>query len=202
MPIISGGSSGSGGSSLTTYRKNTSKVVSGTTGATDLLNGEITIGANKLGATSILKMSMRGDWKQNSGGTADSPRFQVILGGSTIIDTGTPTIAIFNSASRKSWRAELEIANQNATNSQWVSLWIYMGGLVTAGMNAAAPTTGEGFWGCVLSTTTSSAFLAAEIGNTGAVDMTSARSLVFNVINASSSANYDVTLFNALAVIF
>jgi hypothetical protein len=102
----------------TTYRKTTAKAVNTTTAATDLLNGEITIAAGVMGATGSLRLQAWGDNINNSGGAAAPPRFQLILGGTTLLDTsatGTTTVA---DATRRGWSLDATILNTGAANSQ------------------------------------------------------------------------------------
>lgn len=184
----------------TTYRKSTAKAVNTSTAATDLLNGEITIGANVMGTTGRVRLTASGDLLQNSGGAAVVPRFQLIFGGTTLFDTGTAgSLTIANGATRGQWKLIAEIANLNAAGSQEAQfrLDLYNGGNVFAASNGAAFTTGQGRYG-VLDIGVN--FLALATGmTTSALDTTTAKALVLNTINGSASASYETKLYSALA---
>lgn len=194
------------GAAPLTYRKITPRTVNTTVAATDLLNGEITVGAGALPATGVMRITMFGDWLQNSGGLAAPPRFQLVLGGTTLIDTGAgPGAALNLSASRGAWEASALVAANNATNAQNISwkhsVWASVTGSVS-GTNGSVFTTGQGAYQGIATRANSSntdSFMCAAAGfNTGTKDMTAAQTLVVNVINGSASATYETRLFNAL----
>jgi hypothetical protein len=51
---------------------------------TDLLNGEITIGAGVMGTNKLARLTAFGDYKQNSGGATNAYRFQLLLGATAV----------------------------------------------------------------------------------------------------------------------
>lgn len=184
---------GGSGTTITTYRKTTTKTVVSSTTATDLLNGEITIGAGVMGTTGTLKLRAWGDLLINAGSTPSGQRFQVVFGGTTLIDTNT-TNGVTLSATRGSWWVEVDIANLGAANSQTTRFrgMIYApGGLGSGG--GSAFTTGKG------------ANARANINgvdyqgiNTGtSVNTANSCALVLNVINGVNSASYDTVLYSA-----
>jgi hypothetical protein len=180
------------------YRKTTTKAVNTTTSATDLLNGEITIGANVLGTSNLAFISAWGDWKQNSGGTAGPPQMQLLLGASTLIDTNSIGLTVPNAATREPWFVDALIMNSGATNTQIVKFNLRVYSSANPGNNlVAAFTTGTGVY---MGDNTTSLIEAAGV-TTGAVDTTSGQALKLNVINASASANYETKLFGCLVVI-
>jgi hypothetical protein len=194
-PIVTGGGP-------VTYRKTTPKIVNTTVAATDLLNGEITLAANDLGTNKVLKLAAHGDWKQNSGGNADPPRFQLLLGGTVLLDTGVPTgMAITTTATRFGWWIDATIAEVNgATNQQSVSIRGHVSHGVYNVMAWSAFATGEGSYG--VAGTGAGPFMSHLVGwNAGAKDGTTALALALNVINASASANYETALKDALVQI-
>lgn len=202
MPIISGGS-GSSGSSVTTYRKVTPKVVSGTVTETDLLNGEITL-TTRLTATAVVTIDLFGDYVQNIANATALPTLKLKLG-STVLFQWQPFSAILSSqssATRYGWSFRAVIANANATNSQKATLSGTWTGLSNSATTAAAAalTTGEGTHGMsnqtgVASIETMSAY------NTAAVDTTAAPALTFTTTNGTASTPYDITLAGCLVTI-
>lgn len=206
---LSGGTSGqvltaTGASSVafasgsTTYRKSTSKTVNTTIAATDLFNAEFTLAANDLSTTRVARISAHGDYKNNSGGAADVPRFQLVLGGTTILDTNVPGVATPNVATRYGWWIEATIAETGATNTQSVSIRGQVTHGAVPGAGSAVFTTGEGTYQCPVA----AIGLASFAGwNSGAKDGTGALTLVLNVINGSANANYETVLKDALVVI-
>ena len=178
---------------ITRYRKVTSKTVNTSTTPTDLFNGEITVGAGAMGTTGVLRGSAHGDWKQNSGGTANAPRFVLALGGTTLIDTNVITGAHPDLATRYGWEIEFKIANLTAsTQSVYFSLRGAAGDLVAAGVAFA---TGEGHYATLRSSNGNQ--LVANGWNSGAKDTTGALALTLTVTNASANANYETKLYAA-----
>jgi hypothetical protein len=183
-----------------TQRKTTPKPVNSTIAATDLLNGEITIGAGVLSSTGVLRLTADGDWLQHTGGNAAPPRFQLVIGGTTIIDTGTGTMLLPDAANRYGWHLEVVLRALNATNAQWARI---SGVLAANSPNIAQCgdfATGEGRYGNVYS---GGALMAVmlEGGASGSKDMTASQTLVLNVINGSASASYETRLLGALVEI-
>ena len=180
-----------------TYRKTTAKTVNTTTTATDLLNGEITIAANAIGATGKAVLTAYGDYLQNSGGTTNTWRFQLKLGATTLFDTGAIASALQASATRWPWRIVAEIHN-TATGAQvcYFTVDFTFGGTNTSG--SATFTTGEGRYGPA---SANAVQLGGSAYNTSSVDTTSAQALVLNVINPSASASCETKLTSALVQI-
>jgi len=184
---------GAGG--LLTYRKTTARSALNTNVATDLLNGEITIAANAIGATGILRFEFFGDKLNNSGLTSFCDRYQLIFGGVTLIDTGgaAGTAVLTTAATRYPWAVRGTIAN-TATNAQVVTFEFLMKTNNTTSANTTAFTTGEGVYDVQATT-----HMAHAVGyNTGAVDTTAACALVLNVINGTSTATNETKLTSAL----
>lgn len=178
-----------------TLRKTTPTVVNTTVAATDLLGAAITLGAGAMGTTGLVRLTAYGNFLQNSGGAAAPPRWQLVLGGTTIIDTGTSgTLA--NSANRGSFKIVVEILNSTAS-AQTTSFQLYLatqGGLATTIVNAF--TTGEGLM--VAQGGASNWNVVAQGDNTTAIATAGALALVLNVINGSASATYETKLLGAL----
>ena len=178
----------------TTYRKTTPKTVNTTVTETDLLNGEITVGAGVLGTTSVLRLTAWGDWLQNSGGGLAWPRFKLKLGATTIIDTGAGPVQVTSSALRGGWKIVAEIMNLGATNSQWANI---DGKIVSDNSGGTATfTTGEGGWsgGRRLD-------LRCRPRCSRVETPTVAQALVLSVINPSASASVETKLYGALVEI-
>lgn len=180
-----------------TYRVSTPVVVNTTVAATALINQ--TLAANDLGSTRVLRLSCGGDWKQNSGATPDLPRFQLSLGGTVLLDTGSPGVAIPNAATRYGWWIEARIAEANATNVQSVRITGTVSCGAVAGAGATAFTTGEGVYRALLNSTGSMGEFTGW--NSATKDGTGTLALVLNVINASASATYETVMKDALIVI-
>lgn len=181
------------------YRKTTAKTVVSTVAETDLLNGEITVGANVIGATGILRVTAWGDWKQNSGGATDIPRFKLKLGSSTLLDTSVMAANVAaNSANRFGWRICCEIQNLGAANSQWgtITVDLPMAGGGTFGVANFA--TGEGIIQTVLSTAAQTNMVKMVGGNSSAVDTSASVALVLSVILPTASANTEIVLKGAV----
>lgn len=176
-------------------RKNTAKTVNNTVAATDLLDGEFTIPGGAMGLDRILRISAWGDWKQNSGGTADMPEFQVSFAGTTLLDTGTPGLSLANSTTRFGWRIIIEMLNLGAANIQWVNICGMLASANTNASNGLAFATGRG---SIVNLYDLNEF---QGGNTGGADTTVDHLMHLNVVNAVSNANYETKLYGALAEI-
>jgi hypothetical protein len=177
----------------TTYRKTVAKAVNSTTSATDLLNGEITIAAGVMGTTGLVRLTAGGDWVQNTGAGAAPPRFQVIFGGTTLFDTGTPGATTIQNAGRAGWRLTVDILN-TATAAQAAIFNLVIGSVGGFTTGIVSFTTGEGVYG----TNGSRSDIVAPAATTATVNTANACSLVLNVINGSSSANYETKLLSAV----
>lgn len=181
---------------IASYRKVTAEAVNTTTSATDLLNGEVTIGAGVLGTTSMLRLTAFGDWKNASGSGAAPPRLQLILGSTTLVDTGV-TGTITTNAARYRWGVAATVMNLGATNAQWTDF--QFGSHITAASVAVQNvfTTGEGvYFGAGAYPN-----LDARGGNSSGVDTTVAQALILNVINGSANAAYETKLVGAVVEI-
>jgi hypothetical protein len=119
-----------------TYRKVTEKDVTNTTTETDLLNGEITIGAGVMGTNKAVRVLIQGDYLQNMGGTAVHT-IRIKFGGTTLwgqaVSDGAP------GATRKNVRLEFVIQNLNANNVQFM-----LGRYAIAGGSASVAGIGTG----------------------------------------------------------
>lgn len=200
MPFSGAGSGSSSG--IVTLRKVTSKQVLNTVTETDLLNGELTVSGNTMGATSIMQIAMWGDWVQNSGATAFVPLLKLKLGATTIFAWQTNTFNVNSSATRYSWQVNAIIASANAQNAQtasFTSWWSGASGIGTVAQDATL-TTGEGLQTALIGAN-SHAFIQANGYNSASLDMTQSQALVFTTTNATATATYDVTLKGALVTI-
>lgn len=188
---------------VTSYRKTTSKTVNTTTAATDLLNAEITVAAGAMSTTGWARVSAFGDMLQNSGGAAAPPRLQLVLGGTTLLDTGVSgTLAA--SASRMGWRFTADILNLGAANAQASNMLFFLTlGTNVATVTANTFTTGEGVYQGVLNASSGAAQMlqAAGMNPSTALDTSTSKTLVLNVINGSASASYETKLYGALVEI-
>lgn len=180
------------------YRKTAVKAVNTTTGATDLLNAEVTLAAGILGTTGGFELDAWGDWVQNTGGGVVAPRFQLLLGGTTIFDTGVGPSTTSN-AGRGNWNLTARILNAGSASAQtaYISFRIYgPGGFA---LTQGAFTTGTGFYMAPVAT------LAPGFGDgytTATVNTAVAAALVLNVINGSGSASYETKLSGATVEVF
>ncbi len=183
-----------------TYRKNTTKVVASTTSATDLLNGEITIAANALPATGVLRLTAWGTFLNNSGSSQNSPRLDLRLGSTLLLDTNVITGTTWSSnAAALPWKVVVEINAANATNSQIAQMILdYV--LVSSGAAAATFGTGVGIH-------RNDAALGgysqgkAQGTNSSSKDMTSAQLLELRATLPVANANCQATLLGALVEI-
>lgn len=181
------------------YRKNTAKQVVNTVAETDLLNGEITIGANVLGPNSILRLTAFGDWINNTGGPLIPPQFKLKLGGTSLFDTGQLGAIFSTSANRFGWKLVALIQNLTATSQ---SCSFLLDGVMGNGVGASAIAfiNGRGAYNAWVS----AGGFGLVNGNavaTAAKDTTTALALVLSVINGSANALYDTTLTAALVEI-
>lgn len=196
-------------SSTTTYRKSTTKAVTDTVADTDLLNGEITVGAGVMSTDRVVRLEAWGDWVQNSGASRTLPRFKIKLGGTptTVIDTG----AIGNlhagaSASRFGWKITCHIQNLGATNSQWTNFSLEIthadsGAAVGSGSRTVF-TTGAGQYSVIgLAGTVVGGLAFAEGGAASAIDTTAAMALILSVINPTATSTCETKLYGALVTV-
>jgi hypothetical protein len=175
----------------TTYRKTTSKTVNTTTAETDLLNGEISIGASVLGTAGLLRLTLIGlDFKNNSGGNVNF-RWRLKFGATTVFDTGNFQIQTGANRGPIAFQA---VCLNTATNAQdWSG---FVAGMYSANnlLPASLLTVGEG-------TLSSSTVSPMSWQNTSAEDTTTAKALVFSVQMDVSNANAEVKLLGALVEI-
>jgi hypothetical protein len=184
-----------------TYPKTTAKTVNTTVSETDLLNGEITIGAGVLGTTGVAELTAFGDFLNDSGSNQVFPRWKLKLGGTTLVDSGTIGATWGTAATRLPWRLSVEICNLGAANSQ--AVYVAMRGSATNGGAVTAHgvlTTGEGtyFVGYDSSFTLNRDLMTIDGFNTAAVDTSAAKLLEFTVTLPVSSANVEAKLYSAL----
>lgn len=186
---------------LTTYRKTTSKTVNTTVSPTDLLNGEITIGAGVMSTNKVARLTAWGDAKQNSGSADNPPRYQVIFGTTTVLDTGTSGNTNWaNLATRAGWKIVVEILNLGAANSQMVFLSIDQAAPNVSGTGLPVTfTTGEGTWGS--GNVNQPGTFIGRGWNTSAENTATAKALVVNVIHPNAHANTETKLTGALVEI-
>lgn len=179
-----------------TYRKTSAKQVVSTVTETDLLNGEITVGAGVMGATGVLRLTAWGDMVNNSAATQASVRLKLKLGATTLFDTNSVAAIWTSTAARFGWKVVAEIVNLGAANSQWGTLNFET--ILGAGANGAAGfVTGEGDF--LVSLVTGGAGIYKAFGGAAsAVDTTIAQALALSVILPAANANLDMTLKGAL----
>lgn len=188
----------------TTYRKTTSKAVNTTTAATDLLNGEIVLAGGVMGTTAQLRAVLWGDFQQDTGASQTLPQFQLVIGGTTMLDTGNGGGGWTTGATRVLWRVEIEALELGATNSQ---LWRMSGQLGPGDLtsrpstyNAQAFITGLGTYACRpygYGGETGPYLETFDGQTTSSLDMTTSKAFVFNVINVASNASYETRLLGA-----
>lgn len=171
------------------------KIVNTSTAATDLFSGGVSTPI--LGTSSIVRVTAWGDWLQNIGTTQAPPRFQVIFGGTTLLDTGTSG-TVTSGSTRRPWNIDFLIANQGATNVQKSRMVGFLGCVPSGTDVFNAFTTGEGIYS---ESNAAASYTGAWIqgkGAAGALDTTSAKTLVFNVINGNGGAAYETVLDGAI----
>lgn len=183
------------------YTKTTSKTVNTTVAATDLLNAEVTIAAGVMGTAGLVRLTAWGDCLFNVAGNPSPPRYQLLLGGTTLLDTSACGASQLGAASaiRAAWRITAEILNLGAANSQMSFLVLRQGTAVafaTAGQSAFTTGTGQYYTG---GGTANVSFIASAEGvnpSTG-VDTATSKTLVLNVINGNAGAGYETKLLGA-----
>lgn len=187
----------------TSLRKTTQKQVVNTVTETDLLNGEITVAANAIGASGLLRASLFGDWVNNTGGNVDIPRLRLKLGATTITDTGVVSVNFIQpDANRYAWSIAVTIMNLGATNSQWSTFKedFGLGGIAATG--SIRFVTGVGRASMLLNSAAPNAVLFwGDGGGSSAVDTTVSNVLAVTVVLPTASANLDMTLKGALVEI-
>ena len=181
------------------YRKNSSLQVSNSVAETDLLGGAITVAANALSSTGVLRLSAWGSLLNNSGVAQAAPRWKLKLGATTLLDTNTIASALATSANSASWQLSATIINLGVANSQDCTLdWRAVTGIGTAG--AVFFTTGSGAY--VAPTGTGGLSTIHATGrNPTAVDTTVAQALAFTVTLGAANVNYIASLTGAVVEI-
>lgn len=134
-----------------------------------------TVAANRMETNRMLRLSIFGDFLNNSGGTS-APTIKVKVGGTTIYDDAT--FAMAAGANRFPVRMQFEFAMQNATNT------MHLSGVVGIG-NAGGATTGIGN----LATDESNVDAEVSSGGTFTRDTTSSFAVVVTWTNSASDAN-------------
>lgn len=173
--------------------KSTSKTVNTSTAETDLFNGEIILPSSVMGSSERLQGWASYDIKNNTGAATNTPRFKLKLDSTVLFDTnttgGTPIAA---SATRGAGMVMFTLQELDATNAQEVTIEGYLvdGGKVTF-------TTGSGVYATNGSNDGQRYFGRSAV----AVDMTSARTVSFTVINPSANANWETKLYAAKVVV-
>lgn len=182
------------------YRKTTSKQVVNTTTETDLLNGEITLGAGVLGTTGVMRLTAWGVGLNNSASSFTSPRWKLKLGATTVLDTNAVTSAVswgsFNAV--RGWRLVAEIANAGATNAQTAAI---DGRHTATTTGTASPTdfaVGQGMY-AVDNADAQYFFTGANSGL--AIDTTVAQALALTMTLPGANASLYMTLLGAVVEI-
>jgi hypothetical protein len=176
------------GSGVTTYRKVTEKDVHTSVAETDLLNGEITIGAGEMSTNKIAKVILVGDYLNNSGAGV-TLTIAIKLGATTLYKDVSGSIE--QSADRRAFRVEFEIANLGAANSQW------MGGKVFLG-HPGATTNGIGD---LLFLSGAPDEMIMPVAGSSAEDTATAKTLVVTVQHSASAVTVSARLKYALVEI-
>lgn len=192
----------------TTYRKTTAKAVNTSTSATDLLNGEIMLAGGVMGTSGHLHAVLWGDFLQDTGASQTLPQFQLVIGGTVVLDTGDGSGGWTSGSTRVIWRVQIEALELGAVNSQ---LWRISGQLGPGDLSTYPSTwTGAAFVSGLGSYTPRSYGDEGETGPyvetfdgqaTSSLDMTISKAFVFNVINGANSAAYETRLLGAFVEI-
>jgi hypothetical protein len=170
------------------YMKTTQKDVANTTTETDLLNDEITVAADVLGANGYIDAMFHGDLLNNVGATSNvTLRFK--FGATTL---WAETVVLSNITARASWALRFRLFNSGATNAQELS------GMFVGGELNGAPTTGFGR----ITTVGGNAAPLGGFGGTAAEDTTSSKTLKLTVEWATASATRSFLLDTAHLVAF
>lgn len=178
-----------------TFRKTAQVVVANTVAETDLLGGTITIPGNTIGVNGFVRVTIHGDWTNNSGVAQAPPRFRFKLGGVALLDTFALGAVMSTAPNRWGWRADILLQNQGSAVAQFTTMHIV--GQMTDGVSAAAV---GSIGGLTVAYLTAGGFANYDsIAAAGvAVDTTAAKLVEFSVINGVANAAYDTTLKGAL----
>lgn len=166
--------------------KTTQKDVVNTNAETDLLNGEIALGADWLGPNGFAILDASGDILNNSG-TTPTITLRIKLGTTTL--WAATTGAMSSNANRGFWYAHIVIFNAAATNAQKMSGFIH----ATAIGTAAA--TGEGGYA---GTGAGVGLINGVMGGTAAEDTTALKNLAFTAQWSTANANESMRLNRAV----
>lgn len=137
--------------------------------------------ANLLSTGRILRLTLWGTFLNNT--ATKVLTWDVKFGSTTMWADPSPTAA--SNAQRRSWKLELILHNQNATNVQILSARIAVG-------NVGTTTSGTG------DTATSDLAGPTVIGGTAAEDTTASKTLEIGVAWASAAANQDLNTDGAI----
>lgn len=173
----------------THYRLGTQAAISNTSALTDLLNGGVTIGAGAMSTNKTLRLLAKVS-VVNTLATESLPRFQLTLGGATLIDTSGPSGGLLTGAS--SFLVEALITNV-ATASQVYSLKVHGAGAFAAVSNPFLTGNGNyavGGTGNLLAT-------AFGIGSGSTVNTALAQALALNIKFNVASTSLSATLLDA-----
>lgn len=167
----------------TFYRKVTEKDVTNTVAETDLLNGDITIGAGVMSTNKTARVSLIGDIRHNSGVTGTAT-VRIKLGGTTLY---ADDIRFDDDADRRPFVMRFEITNLGAANSNFLAGTFFVG-------SAEAATTGIGNLEAGVAatgTTSATASRIAAFASNGAtsVDTSAAVALVVTIQWSAAHAN-------------
>jgi hypothetical protein len=165
------------------YRKTTEKDVVNTTVETDLLNGEVTIGAGVLGTTGAVRVTAVIDYLNNTGSNQNLT-WKVKLGATTIFGD---LIVRTTNANRNPWWLTFVIANLGSASSQALN------GIL--GFAGTVPPTVAGIGGIT------GGVPGGIIGGTATEDTTSAKALAVTVTHGAASASLSCRLKYAVVEI-
>jgi hypothetical protein len=131
--------------------------------------------ANLLGTNRMVRLTLFGDYLNNSGATR-TVTFKAKYGATTLFND--VTLALAASASRRPFRAEVELANQGATNAQVLS------GLISLGLPGGT-TSGLGDLSGL-------PVLVNHLFGSSAEDSTAAKTLDLTVTHSAASASLSI----------
>lgn len=171
----------------TFYNKTSQKDVANTVAKTDLLNGEITIAANKLTANGLIKIIASGDYLNNSGATR-TITLELKLGATVLWDSNASG-NISATATRKAWSFTAYIQAMASTSAQ------RGGGFFVMGRATPVATTGTGG---IEETLFGGPFLTAA----STVDMTASRALTLSVTHSSAATTISMRLEHARVEVY
>lgn len=120
--VAAGG--GGGGAVTIFYRENDDKDIVNTTTSTSVFNTAPSITANTLGSTGGLRLTIYGDYLNNSA-SARTLAPKVIFGSTNVINPGAMATTIADNANRRYWKIVVELWN-TATNAQLVNWWFVL----------------------------------------------------------------------------